>query len=171
MLKPDLKYSGPELLSLAVASLFGTGFLPKMPGTFGSAAALLLLLLPVSNIHLVLAAAGVIGFGLGLAVVPDWCNDECRDPSFVVIDEAAAMWLVLASPLVPHTWLWLLVAFGLFRLFDIWKPYPIGMIEKRKGALAVMSDDMMAALYTSVCLHLFYYLYLALPLLVLFFSR
>ncbi len=167
--KLESKYSAHELLSLAIASLFGAGFLPKMPGTFGSAAALLLLLLPVSDIHIALAIAGVVGFGLGLAVVPDWCDDKCWDPSFVVIDEAVAMWLIFASPYVPHDWLWLVMGFGLFRLFDIWKPFPIGLIERRKGALAVMADDLMAGLYASVCLHLFYYLYLAVPYLYFYF--
>ncbi len=168
-LKPDRKYSAYELVSLAIASLFGVGLLPKMPGTFGSAVALLLLLLPVSDIHLVLASAAVAGFVLGLAVVPDWCDDTCWDPSFVVIDEAVAVWLIFASPLVPHDWGWVAVGFGLFRLFDIWKPFPIGLIERRKGAFAVMADDIMAAVYASICLHLLYSLYLSVPLLYLYF--
>lgn len=162
------KRTGIELLALAIASLFGTGFFPKMPGTAGSAVALLLLLLPVSDIHLFLLVAGILGFLLGLVVVPELCDEHDADPGFVVIDEAAAMWLILASPLIEHTWLTVGLAFGLFRLFDIWKPFPIQLIERRKGSFAVMADDLVAAFYASVCLHLLYHLYNALPLVILF---
>lgn len=168
MSKPEAQYSAPVLLSRAIASLFGAGFLPKMPGTFGSAAAMLLLLLPVADIHIALAVAAVLGFGLGLAVVPDLCTDECTDPPFVVIDEAVAIWLIFASPFVPHDWPWLLLGFGLFRLFDIWKPYPINLIERRTGAVAVMADDIVAAVYASLHLHLLYHLYLVLPFVYLY---
>lgn len=162
------KRTGTELLALAVASLFGVGFVPKMPGTAGSAVALLILLLPVGDIHLFLLVAGVLGFLLGLVVVPEVCDELHSDPGFVVIDEAVAMWLILASPLVNHTWLTVGMAFGLFRLFDIWKPFPIKLIEQRPGSFAVMADDLVAALYASVCLHLLYVLYNGLPLVVWF---
>lgn len=167
-----LKFSNqrtlPENIALALASLGGAGFFPKMPGTFGSAVALLLLLLPTDNIHLVLLTASVVAFVLGLVVVPTLCDDHQDDPAFVVIDEASAMWLVLASPFVPHTWLWVIVSFFLFRLFDIWKPFPIKLIEQRKGSFAVMMDDIIAAVYALVCLHLLYYTYLASPLVMRF---
>lgn len=170
--KPERTYTAPELISLSIASLFGAGFVPAMPGTVGSAAAMLVLLIPFADMPLLLLVLGVLSFGLGLAVVPDWCDETCTDPSFVVIDEAAAMWLVLATPLVPHDdWVWMATAFALFRLFDIWKPFPIRLVERRGGAFAVMADDLVAAMYAAVCLHILYFAYLAAPLVWLYFSE
>lgn len=161
----------PETLALAFASLGGAGFFPKMPGTFGSAVALLLLLLPTENIHLFLLVSSILAFVLGLFCIPILCDDNSHDPAFVVIDEAAAMWLVLASPFVPHTWLWVAIGFLLFRVFDIWKPFPIKLIEQKKGSFAVMMDDIVAALYALACLHLLYYTYLASPLVMRFLTN
>lgn len=167
-LKSNSSRTLPEKIALGIASLGGAGFFPKMPGTFGSAVALLLVLVPVENIHLVLLLAAVLAFFLGLWCVSLLCDDQHHDPAFVVIDEAAAEWLILSSPFVPHTWLWLLVTFLLFRLFDIWKPFPIKLIEQKMGSFAVMMDDIIAAVYASVCLHLLYYSYLASPLVTRF---
>ncbi len=152
-----------DTLRIALASLGGAGFFPVASGTFGSAIALALVFVPVYNIHLLLLAAAAAGFLIGSFIVGRLEHSYGKDPSIVVLDEAVGMWLVLASPLVPHTWLWLSVAFLLFRLFDIWKPFPIRQIDRREGGLFVMLDDVVAALYASVMLHAIYHLYLLAP--------
>jgi phosphatidylglycerophosphatase A len=68
------------------------------------------------------------------------------DPAFVVIDEIAAQFLVLAA--APLDWRFYIAAFVLFRLFDIWKPFPIDWIDRRvTGGLGIMLDDVAAAIY------------------------
>jgi len=68
------------------------------------------------------------------------------DPGAIVIDEVAAQWLVLLPvPLDPLSYA---VAFLLFRLFDIWKPWPVGWLDRRvHGGLGIMLDDLLAAVY------------------------
>ena len=68
------------------------------------------------------------------------------DPGFVVIDEIAAQWLILAA--APLDWRFYLAAFLLFRLFDIWKPFPVSWCDRNvKGGVGIMFDDVAAAIY------------------------
>jgi len=126
---------------------FGAGLAPKAPGTFGTLVGLplfaVLLLLP-SSLHLpvivLLFIAGIpicqkAGDALGVA-----------DHGSIVWDEIVAMLLVLEF--TPRTWLWWAAAFLLFRLFDIWKPFPIRQCDARmEDGFGVMFDDLLAALY------------------------
>jgi phosphatidylglycerophosphatase A len=71
------------------------------------------------------------------------------DPGFVVIDEIAAQLLVLAA--TPRDWRFYLAAFLLFRLFDIWKPFPVNWLDRTiKGGFGIMLDDVAAAIYVLV---------------------
>jgi phosphatidylglycerophosphatase A len=73
-------------------------------------------------------------------------ESRASDPGYIVIDEIAAQWLVLAA-LPLRFWLYV-AAFLAFRLFDIWKPFPIGWLDRNvKGGLGIMLDDVMAAIY------------------------
>lgn len=131
----------------------GSGLAPVATGTFGTLAALPLFLglttLP-PVLHLpIIAALFVIGIpicqktGDALGV---------SDHGGIVWDEIVAMLLVLEF--TPHTWPWWLAAFLLFRLFDIWKPFPIRLVDARlKGGFGVMFDDLLAAIYTIVTLY------------------
>lgn len=131
---------------------FGSGLAPKAPGTFGTLVALplffALMQLP-ENLHLIIIASlfliGILlcsltGKALGVS-----------DHGSIVWDEIVAMMLVLEF--TPKHWGWWLVAFLLFRLFDIWKPTPIRQCDKRlKGGFGVMFDDLLAAIYAIICL-------------------
>jgi phosphatidylglycerophosphatase A len=136
-----------------VATWFGIGLLPGMPGTWASLAAL-----PCGwAIRAVggpaaLAAAAVLAFALGC-----WASTRVAaasgrgDPGFIVIDEVAAQWLVLVA--APLDWRAYTAAFLLFRVFDIVKPWPIRAVERRVGGgLGIMLDDVVAALYALVLL-------------------
>lgn len=128
---------------------FGSGLSPKAPGTFGTLAAvplyyLLAALFTHFQLYLVIALAalagiwicGVTGRHLGVA-----------DHGGIVWDEIVAFWLVLS--LTPAQPWWVIAAFGLFRLFDIWKPFPINWFDARlKNGFGVMFDDVLAAGYT-----------------------
>ena len=130
----------------------GSGLSPKAPGTFGTLAAFPLYLvlagLPGPLYWALLLLGGLIGIwacgrtGRALGVA---------DHGGIVWDEIVAFLAVL--PFTPPTWWGYVLAFGLFRLFDIWKPYPIGWLDARvKGGLGVMLDDMLAAGYAIICL-------------------
>ena len=122
----------------------GSGLLPKMPGTWGSLAAL-----PVAApIHwaaggLALALAAVIVAGLGFWALRHYlAGTERDDPQEVVIDEVAGQWLTLAPlALSPEAYL---VGFLVFRAIDTVKPWPIRHLEALPGALGVMADDLAA---------------------------
>ena len=130
----------------------GTGLSPMAPGTVGSllGVALAWAALPLATeFKLALASLLIVG---GIWI----CGESARrigvhDHSGIVWDEIAGMYLVLFW-LPPSITLWAL-GFGLFRLFDIWKPWPISDLDHRlKGGLGIMLDDLVAALYAAVLL-------------------
>ena len=129
---------------------FGTGLAPKAPGTLGtligyplfwliSVYALSTQLIIISALFLIgIYFCGVTGKALGVS-----------DHGGIVWDEIVAMMLVLAF--TPNQWQWWLVAFLLFRLFDIWKPFPIRQFDaKLKNGFGVMFDDLLAAIYAII---------------------
>jgi phosphatidylglycerophosphatase A len=74
-----------------------------------------------------------------------------EDPRFVVVDEVVGQWLALAGARVFNWKSWL-AAFVLFRLFDIWKPFPVRQLESLPGGLGIVADDLMAGLYAALVL-------------------
>ena len=129
---------------------FGSGLAPKAPGTFGtlvgyplfwliSVYALSTQVIIISALFLIgIYFCGVTGKALGVS-----------DHGGIVWDEIVAMMLVLAF--TPNQWQWWLVAFLLFRLFDIWKPFPIRQFDaKLKNGFGVMFDDLLAAIYAII---------------------
>ena len=138
------------VLPLAIATVFGIGYAPIAPGTFGSAAGLLLWwALPTST----LTHAGAI---VALFVVGSWSGNIAErhfgrtDPSQVVIDEVMGMLITLF--LNPVGWIGAILAFFLFRIFDVIKPYPSDRLERLHGGVGVMADDGMAAIYANLTL-------------------
>jgi len=144
-----------------VASFLGTGFLRPGPGTWGSLAAL-----PVAwALHTLggfpaLVAATVLALALGWwATAEALRSDPDPDPGWIVIDEVAGMWIALmpvslgaahAGVAVLALWPGWVVAFLAFRLFDIWKPGPVGWADRRGGAFGVMLDDAIAGVFAAV---------------------
>jgi phosphatidylglycerophosphatase A len=141
-----------------VALGFGSGLAEKAPGTFGTLVAVPLfmaLMLTPEIVHFIVIAL------LFLAGIP-----ICRkagdalgvpDHGSIVWDEIVAFMLVLQF--TPQTWPWWLPAFVLFRVFDIWKPFPIRQCDARlKGGFGVMFDDLLAAIYAIACLKVWQWL-------------
>lgn len=142
-----------------VATICGVGFVRPAPGTWGSAAAVIL--------GVVLAWGGVWVFFAGLAlalVAARWsvrqvAAEGLHDPSFVVIDELVGQWVAMipvvvgaayAGVMVTDLWPGLLAAFVLFRLFDIWKPGLVGRADGRGTAWSVIEDDLWAGVFAAV---------------------
>ncbi|WP_052473107.1 phosphatidylglycerophosphatase A family protein [Paramagnetospirillum magnetotacticum] len=131
-----------------VSTWFGAGLLPKGPGTWGSAAALPFAwaLMAAGGPELLLVAT-LICFALGWWASAVYVRRTlAEDPSEVVIDEVAGQWMVLlAAPLDPLSYG---IGFVLFRIFDIWKPWPVGWADRKiGGGLGIMADDILAGVY------------------------
>lgn len=170
MSEKSQKKSAAEIVELAIVSLFGAGFSPFASGTVGSAVALLVFFLPVSPLDfpIFLLAISAICFIVGTFLVNRIEKKYGDDPSIVVLDEAVGMWLVLASPRIDWSPVWVILGFLLFRFFDIVKVFPANYFDNKRGGFNVMADDVVAAIYASICLHVFYAGSLALPLVMRF---
>lgn len=122
----------------------GSGAAPKAPGTFGTLAAiplwLLLADLPILAYISVIVVASLVGIWL--------CGQTSKDLGVhdhggIVWDEFVGLWITYIA--LPEGWLWVLFGFLLFRLFDIWKPWPIGWADSKvSGGLGIMLDDILA---------------------------
>ncbi|MFN9095823.1 MAG: phosphatidylglycerophosphatase A [Alphaproteobacteria bacterium] len=138
-------------LPLLVSTMGGIGRLKPAPGTWGSLVILPAALLgPVAALSLAILVT-IIGF---YAVREVLRNAPEQDPGWIVVDEAAGMLLALAG-LSAAAGIWgVLIAFGLFRVFDIFKPWPISWADQQKGAFGVMLDDIVAGALVAAALML-----------------
>ena len=151
----ETAFSSPAALwrdpARVVASGFGIGFARWAPGTWGSLAALVPGYGIVSTVgRLGLVVAFIAAFAIGTwAAARSVRSTPDKDPSFIVIDEIAGQWLVLVAA-GPDPWLCAL-AFVLFRIADIWKPWPVSWVDRRfRSGLGVMLDDVAAALFAGI---------------------
>lgn len=147
-------------MSRLVASALGVGYLRPAPGTWGSLAAVILgFVLAKLGGPWLFAAALAASIALAFWSISDLISNlgepGPHDPSWVVIDEVAGQWIALlpvvlgaASRGVEPERLWpgWIAAFLLFRLFDVWKPGPVGWADRRHGATGVVLDDLFAGL-------------------------
>lgn len=137
-----------------LATAFGIGRLPWAPGTWASLAGL-----PIAWALSWAGGTTAIALAAGTAAaVGVWAahahtlGAAKQDPPEVVIDEIAGQWLALS--VAPRAVGAYLAAFLLFRLFDIWKPWPVRAAERLPGAVGVIADDLVAGAYAAVVLAL-----------------
>jgi len=145
----------------AIVTAGGIGLLRPAPGTWGSAAATLVALgVAMAGQAWLVPVAALLATILGLWAVPR-ATAVLADPDRpdIVIDELAGQWLALSFTLLPLWWrgadplaAWpgVVVPFLLFRLFDIWKPGPVGRADRRGDAAGVMFDDLWAGLFAGI---------------------
>ena len=132
---------------------FGSGLLPFMPGTWGTVAAipvyLIICWLPTNYYLLIVALATIFGFWL--------CGHTARalethDHPSIVWDEIVGYLLTMTA--VPIKWNWIVLGFILFRIFDIWKPWPIKWVDNRiRNGIGIVLDDLLAGVYAWLLLH------------------
>ncbi len=142
-----------HLLSLG----FGSGCALKAPGTMGTLVGVLFYL-PLQLLALPYYVAVVVVVSL----VGIWlCGQTARalgvhDHPGIVWDEIAGYLLTMVA--APTGWGWILLGFVLFRIFDIWKPWPIGLLDKQlKGGLGVMADDLLAGIFSLTIIQIIAY--------------
>ena len=134
----------------AVATWFGAGLLKPGPGTYGSVAAMLLWMAAAHGFHadavalaLGTAAAALAATLIGIPAATIVAREAGReDPGFVVVDEVAGQWIALIA--MRPDWTHAVLALVLFRLFDIWKPWPIRKLEALPEGTGIMLDDVAA---------------------------
>ncbi|MBW1917435.1 MAG: phosphatidylglycerophosphatase A [Deltaproteobacteria bacterium] len=141
-------------LILALATVGGVGYLPLMPGTWGSLAAV--------PLWWVLGGLKPVDYGallFGLLVLGIWVTGSAEvylgqsDASPIVLDEVIGLLITLAGR--PRHWGWVMGGFLLFRGLDIWKPFPIYLInEQIKGGVGIVLDDVLAGIYAWIVLTL-----------------
>jgi phosphatidylglycerophosphatase A len=137
---------------LWIVTLGGAGLLPKMPGTYGSAAAAILLYF--TGTSPIVLIAGILIFSTLCVALGGWAQDFLgkKDPGPVVLDEAAGICLTaLFQPPSLHGGVWPLIAvFASFRLFDITKPPPARQLERLPAGWGILMDDLAAAVYANL---------------------
>jgi len=159
MTKPFLS---PELQKLNLANPvhlaavgFGSGLMPKAPGTMGTLAAIPLYLLLTATLELALwqyIAIVVVASVVGIYI----CSVASKamgvhDHGAIVWDEIAGYGVTMIA--APHGWLWIILGFALFRFFDIVKPGPIGWLDKNThGGFGIMVDDILAGFCAFLCI-------------------
>lgn len=142
--------------AITLATFFGTGYWPWGPGTAGSLAALLIAYWVHRQYHW--GRVELLFVCLLLLLPSIWAAGETarqvhrEDPGIVVVDEVLGQWLTLAGATALNTSS-LIAGFALFRLFDIWKPFPVRHFEKLPGGTGIIADDLMAGLYGAVILY------------------
>jgi phosphatidylglycerophosphatase A len=143
--------SAGDFLIKAISSVFFIGYLPLIPGTFGSCAGVGLFYLlkgfgPFAYFSFIF---GVILLGLVTSGRTEKLLNK-KDPGCIVIDEVAGM--LIALSFMPYNFKIVILAFLIFRILDTLKPYPAGRLQNRPGAVGVMGDDLIAGIYTNIVL-------------------
>ncbi len=174
--KPKQK-NAIDYFSLAVTTC-GVGYLPLMPGTFGSMVGVgIYLLFGLMETYFALSftaknwtelqiSAWFNVFNLVIfllfCLLGIWASGRAthlfknKDPQKVVVDEVMGQLIVFLFVPFAISWWLVLIGFGLFRLFDIWKPYPINSLQNLPAGIGVCADDILAGVYGGVCLSLIY---------------
>ncbi len=147
-----------DKVALLLSIWFGTGLLPGIPGTFGTAGAI-----PLYVLIDFLDAGYQVLFILIVIIGAIWSAHRSLsilgrvDPREIVIDEVAGFLLTIIF--IPFTWLTLIAGFFLFRFFDILKPPPVKTVEKKvKGGFGVVLDDLLAGVYAHLSLRFLLYM-------------
>lgn len=153
-LNPRGKGFDPKRVHHWIAFGFGSGLSPVAPGTAGTLAAIpaYLLMSPLHWPH-------YLGLVLAFTLLGIWACERtsrdlgAKDPSAIVWDEWVGFFVTMLA--APSGWLWILAGFVLFRLFDIWKPWPVRLADRRVGGgLGIMLDDLIAGAMAGVLIAL-----------------
>ena len=141
-----------NFLEKLLGSGFYTGYIPFIPGTFGSIGALIIYYIPGFENPLILIPAIIIFTFYGIFVGNKFENVYGKDPSQCTIDEFVGMWISLLF--LPKTFKISILIFIIWRILDIIKPFPARNFEKFKGGLGIVLDDVASGIYSLIIVHL-----------------
>jgi phosphatidylglycerophosphatase A len=150
----EIEIKKPEIgfFTKLLGSGFMTGYAPYATGTVASAAALLLFLIPGFELPAVIIPATIVLFVLGGRAADSMEQHFGQDPSVVTIDEIVGM--LISLWFIEPTLLNIGLAFLIFRILDILKPYPAQIFDSRKGGWNIMLDDVVAGVYTNIIIQI-----------------
>jgi phosphatidylglycerophosphatase A len=131
---------------------FGSGAVPKAPGTAGTLVAVIIYLLLPQISPLIYVSLLLISFVFGVWICGKTAQDiGIKDPSGIVWDEFVGYWITMF--MAPSGWIWVIIGFVLFRLLDIVKPWPIKWADKQiGGGMGIMLDDVLAGIMAALCM-------------------
>jgi phosphatidylglycerophosphatase A len=140
-------------IARVIATWFGCGYSPHAPGTVGSGAAILIAWalrnyatpFEIGLLGVLLAIPGIWAAGVTAREI------KSKDPQIVVVDEVVGQWITFAGATAIN-WHSFVLAFALFRIFDIWKPAPVRQLERLPGGFGIVADDAMAGIYGALVL-------------------
>lgn len=137
---------------------FGTGYAPKMPGTIGTLVGILFYLPMIYLSWPIYTGATIVLFLLGIWLCEVTAGHlGVHDHGGIVWDEIVGFLITMTA--VPSDWRFVVLGFVLFRLFDIWKPWPISWLDSKvTGGLGIMMDDVLAGIYALIVLQIIVYL-------------
>lgn len=148
-----------NLIALWLAQGLGAGRSPVAPGTIGTLLGVLIYLAIADWPLVTYLTITIILFLIGIPL----CGQAAvilgqKDPPSVVFDEVVGYLVTMIA--IPSGWSSVLMGFCLFRLFDIWKPWPINLLDRHiQGGLGIMLDDVGAGLLAALCMHLLFFRY------------
>lgn len=140
-----------------IGSGFYTGYSPYISGTVGSLAALIIYLIPGFEELFVIIPVILIFMVYGIYLGDKFEVEYGKDPSQCTVDEVVGMWISLVA--LPKNIGIVVSAFILWRVLDIIKPPPARNLERLKGGLGIMVDDVISGIYTLIIMHLVVYLF------------
>jgi phosphatidylglycerophosphatase A len=144
-------------LALVLGTWFGCGYFPWGPGTVGSIAAMLIAIALHQFVYA--GRAGLVLVILVLLLPAIWAASQTallvgkKDPGIVVVDEVLGQWITLLGAVLLN-WKAYIGGFVLFRIFDIWKPWPIRRLEQLPGGIGIVADDLAAGIYGALILYI-----------------
>jgi phosphatidylglycerophosphatase A len=141
-----------SFITTFIGSGFFSGYAPFITGTVGSAVALLFFLIPSFHDPFTIIPATVILFFTGGLAAEEMEKVYGQDPAVVTIDEVVGM--LVSLWFIPPTVLNIIVAFLIFRILDILKPYPAQLFDRKSGGWNIMLDDVVAGVYTNIILQI-----------------
>lgn len=147
--------TGATFLDKLITTGLGSGLSPVAPGTVGSVVGLVVYFIPgFEKLSVILPAIAVFfiwgGFAAGRME-----REYGHDPGRVVIDEIVGLWVSLAF--VPKTLFLTAIAFLVFRMLDIFKPFPADYFDKKTGGFSIMLDDVVCGAFTNIVLQIYLY--------------
>ena len=142
----------PSVKKVIGSGLF-SGYIPFAPGTFGSIVALAIYLIPpFQNIYVILGFI-IIGFFIGIPIGNYFEDLYGKDPKQFTFDEFVGMWIALLF--IPQSIDLIVITFIIWRLLDIFKPFPANRAESLKGGLGIMLDDVISGMYSLIIIYIF----------------
>ena len=141
-----------------IGSGFYTGYIPIASGTWGSLVALLIYLIPGFENPTILLSNILLFSVVGISIGTKFENVYGKDPKECTIDEFVGMWITLLF--IPKKTLFIVIAFVIWRILDITKPYPANIAEKLNGGLGIMLDDIVAGIYALILMQIIVQLFI-----------